>query len=236
MMSLASQTLTASGEEWHEWNDCSTTCDGLHHRSCHVALQGSGHGKFCIGVAGEVQNCGSSNGCEGEAKVDNKWSEWSSWPSCNVTCGVGEYNRSGLERGHWTRACPITRKTSVSRDGEEAKTSFFVYFGRDHSMSDYIGKEKIDTGCSRFLIGQNTLEKWEQMLTRKMGPEYAADPAHAKAMTFRFGHDETVETRTLALLPVGIAGVNGVLRVYVVPGESAAPAVERIFKRPRLPH
>ena len=37
-------------------------------------------------------------------------------------------------------------------------------------------------------------------------------------MTFRFGNDETLETRTLATLPVGIAGVNGVLRVHVVPG------------------
>ena len=54
--------------------------------------------------------------------------EWNSWPSCNV----------------------------MFRDGEEAKTSFFVYFGRDHSMSDYIGKGVIDTGCSRFLIGQST--------------------------------------------------------------------------------
>ena len=37
-------------------------------------------------------------------------------------------------------------------------------------------------------------------------------------MTFRFGNDETLETRTLAILPVGIAGVNGVLGVHVVPG------------------
>ena len=37
-------------------------------------------------------------------------------------------------------------------------------------------------------------------------------------MTFRFGNDETLETWTLAKLPVGIAGVNGVLRVHVVPG------------------
>ena len=44
-------------------------------------------------------------------------------------------------------------------------------------MSDYIGKGVIDTGCSRFLIGQNTLEKWEQMLTRRWGHEYATDPA-----------------------------------------------------------
>ena len=39
-----------------------------------------------------------------------------------------------------------------------------------------------------------------------------------KAVTFRFGNDETLETKTLAMLPVGIAGVNGVLRVHVVLG------------------
>ena len=37
-------------------------------------------------------------------------------------------------------------------------------------------------------------------------------------MTFRCGNDESLETRTLAILPVGIAGVNGVLHVYEVPG------------------
>ena len=62
-------------------------------------------------------------------------------------------------------------------DGEEAKTSFFVYFGGDHSTSGYIGKGVIDTGCSRFLIGQATLEKWERMLARKWGLKHTADPA-----------------------------------------------------------
>ena len=99
-------------------------------------------------------------------------------------------------------------------------------------MSDYIGKGVIDTGCSRFLIGQNTLEKWEQMLTRRWGLSTQRIQL-AKAMTFRFGNDETLETRTLAILPVGIAGVNGVLRVYVVPGGVPTLAVERIFERPR---
>ena len=41
-----------------------------------------------------------------------------------------------------------------------------------------------------------------------------------KARTFRFGNDATLETRTLAILSVGIAGVNGVLRVHVVPGSA----------------
>ena len=75
----------------------------------------------------------------------------------------------------------------------------------------------MDTGCSRFLIGQSTLERWERMLTRTWGLSTQRIQL-AKAMTFRFGNDETLETRTLAILLVGIAGVNGVRRVHVVPG------------------
>ena len=64
---------------------------------------------------------------------------------------------------------------------------------------------------------ESTLEKWERMLTRRWGLSTQRVQLE-KAMTSRFGNDGTLETRTLATLPVGIAGVNGVLRVYVVPG------------------
>ena len=120
------------------------------------------------------------------------------------------------EKGHWARECPNKGK-QVPRDGEEVKTSFFVYFGGDHSTPSYTGKGVIDTGCSRFLIGQSTLSKWERMLTRRWRLSTQRVQLE-KAMAFRFGNDETLETRTLATLPVGIAGVNGVLRVHVVPG------------------
>ena len=69
-------------------------------------------------------------------------------------------------KGHWARECP-NKGEQVPRDGEEVKTSFFVYFGGDHSTPSYIGKGVIDTGCSRFLIGQHILEKWERMLTQR---------------------------------------------------------------------
>ena len=55
-------------------------------------------------------------------------------------------------------------------------------------------------------------------------------------MTFRFGNDETLETRTLAILPVGSAGVHGVLRVYVVPGGAPLLLSKDFLKRPWLPH
>ena len=41
-----------------------------------------------------------------------------------------------------------------------------------------------------------------------------------KARTFRFGNDGTLETKTLAIFRVGLADVNGVLRVHVVPADA----------------
>ena len=74
------------------------------------------------------QECGvCSDDVSCQPNVDCEWREWNAWPSCNVTCGEGEYNRSGFEKRHWTRACPITGR-QVFRDGEEAKTSFCVHF------------------------------------------------------------------------------------------------------------
>ena len=63
-----------------------------------------------------------------------------------------------------------------------------------------------------------TLLVWTKY-SRKMGTDAHTQRVQLeKAMTFRFGNDETLETRTLAILLVGSAGVNGVLRVHVVSG------------------
>ena len=49
-------------------------------------------------------------------------------------------------------------------------------------------------------------------------------------MTFRFGNDETLKTRTLAVLPVEIAGGNGGLRVCVVLGEAPLWLSKEFFR------
>ena len=87
------------------------------------------------------------------------------------------------------------------KDGKEAKTPFLVYFGGGHSTSDDIGKGVIDTGCSRLLIGQNTLDECEEMLTKRWDLSTQRIQL-AKIVTFRFGNNDTLETRTLAILPV----------------------------------
>ena len=48
--------------------------------------------------------------------------------------------------------------------------------------------------------------KWERMLTRRWGLSTQRVQLE-KAMNFRFGNDETLEIRALAVHPVGIAGV-----------------------------
>ena len=62
-----------------------------------------------------------------------------------------------------------------------------------------------------------SIEMWEQMRTRRWGLSTQRVQLK-KDRSFRFGNDETLETRTLAIVPVGLAVVNGVLRVHVVLG------------------
>ena len=78
------------------------------------------------------------------------------------------------------------------------------------------------------MIGQNS-GNWERMPT-KSGVLGTQKIMLDKALTFRFGNDETLKTRTMAELFVGIDGVNGVLR-----GGSPLLFVARILERPLLP-
>ena len=76
-------------------------------------------------------------------------------------------------------------------------------------------------------MGQGTPEKWEGMLTKKLDLNTQKIKLE-KAMTFRFGNDETLEIRTVVILPAGIAGVSGVLHTHVVP-ERAPPLLSKEY-------
>ena len=86
------------------------------------------------------------------------------------------------EKGHWARECPNKGK-QVPRDGEEANTSFFVYFGGDHSTPCCVGKGVIDTGCSRFYIGQKNIENMGTDAHKEVGLNTQKIKLE-KAMTF----------------------------------------------------
>ena len=91
------------------------------------------------------------------------------------------------------------------------KTSFFVYFGGDqHNLLTFFEWTK-----NTWKMGADAHNRVEIKLE--------------KAMTFRFGNDETLEAK-----PVVIAGVNRVLRVHVLPWRSTTLVVESFFERPRL--
>ena len=92
-----------------------------------------------------------------------------------------------------------------------------------------VGKGVIDTGCSRCFIGPTTLEKWKRKLTKK----WCLNIKLEKAMTFRFGNDETLKPR---LWPYSCwncwcqwstACARGAWR-------STALVVERIVERPKF--
>ena len=81
----------------------------------------------------------------------------------------------------------------------------------------------VDTDCPRLLDWK---ENCGTMGTNAHGK---VDLAHTtqkieleKTMPLSFGIDATLEARTVAITPVGIASVNGVLRVHV-PGEAPLP-------------
>ena len=86
-----------------------------------------------------------------------------------------------------------------------------------------IGQGLIDTSCSRFVVGQKNL-KWERMLTTKWGLSTQKIKLE-KAMTFRFGNDETLETKTM-----GIVGIKGALRLHVVPGRAPLLLSKELLK------
>lgn len=85
---------------WGEWSACSSTCDGIRHRSRAVAIYGKGTGKFCMGGLKETVPCNPGphsllpSACQAGKLKDCVFGEWGGWQQCSASCGGGEHMRS----------------------------------------------------------------------------------------------------------------------------------------------
>ncbi|CAJ1343688.1 unnamed protein product, partial [Effrenium voratum] len=70
---------------WQQWSAC--PCSGMHERHRRVAAAAVGGGKPCDGAEVEAEPCVSD--CGAAPLRDCKFSEWTVWSACPVTCGGG---------------------------------------------------------------------------------------------------------------------------------------------------
>ncbi|XP_078359788.1 cartilage intermediate layer protein 1-like isoform X2 [Oculina patagonica] len=85
---------------WSPWTDCSVTCGGGRQRRTGTCILPSSGQKLerrlCDGRHHETRKC--SNGeCPdwtSSAATDGKWSRWSPWTDCSLTCAKGRQSRT----------------------------------------------------------------------------------------------------------------------------------------------
>ncbi|KAI8516969.1 hypothetical protein Bbelb_055500 [Branchiostoma belcheri] len=84
--------VSGNWSQWTYWSSCDVTCGSGNQsrsRSCDNPPPQHG-GANCTGSSTEVRTCDSGHPCA----VSGNWSHWTSWSSCDVTCGFGNQSRS----------------------------------------------------------------------------------------------------------------------------------------------
>lgn len=79
---------------WQEWSAC--PCSGMHERHRRVAAAAVAGGEPCQGPEVEAEPCVSD--CGAVPERDCRFSQWTSWSACPVTCGGGYGQDKGRVR------------------------------------------------------------------------------------------------------------------------------------------
>lgn len=87
------QPCSIRGEwtEWSNWTDCSKTCDAGQQKRTRLCLKSVGQGSDILSCAGnetDMRVC-----FQGPCSNQGKWTGWSSWSQCSVSCGLGKQER-----------------------------------------------------------------------------------------------------------------------------------------------
>mmetsp|Transcript_87137 Transcript_87137/g.154240 ORF Transcript_87137/g.154240 Transcript_87137/m.154240 type:complete len:1080 (-) Transcript_87137:69-3308(-) len=145
----AAQTICKLGD-WNEWGSCSHTCGGgTRPRSRHV-ISGP---QVC--ASSEIEACATAP-CqptitEGHPRrtavptsthANCKWTEWSSWSVCSVTCGVGlmDRKRNIIPESSGGKSCELSSQ-------DERKSCVLHNCPVDCDWSDWSDWEKCSTTC-----------------------------------------------------------------------------------------
>ncbi|XP_074609303.1 uncharacterized protein LOC141863598 isoform X1 [Acropora palmata] len=75
---------------WSAWGDCSLTCGNgtqTRRRTCTNPPPSAG-GAACSGISSQSQSCNTR-----QCPVNGRWSAWSAWGDCSLTCGNGTQTR-----------------------------------------------------------------------------------------------------------------------------------------------